>query len=154
VVGSVISSGQRSLLLFLPAADADVEADDAVLIACTDDGKVAIEIVLALDDLLRTLRDVGGVGEGDIVGEFLFDGDLRGVADRIGFGDEALRINFDVAGSEQSLESAADRAVQRLAEDERRGLIGKSTLTGLLLELRRFIAGAPQSEQGNDVGFW
>jgi len=70
-VGSVISSGQRSLLLFLPAADADVEADDAVLIACTDDGKVAIEIVLALDDLLRTLRDVGGVGEGDIVGEFL-----------------------------------------------------------------------------------
>jgi len=35
-----------------------------------------------------------------------------------------------------------------------RGLIGKSTLTGLLLELRRFIAGAPQSEQGNDVGFW
>ena len=67
----------RSLLSFLAAADSHIEADDAVLVARADDRNVAIDIVLSLDDLLRTLRNIGGVGEGEVVGELLLDGNLR-----------------------------------------------------------------------------
>jgi hypothetical protein len=131
----------------------EVEADYAVLIAGADDGKVAIDIVLALDDLLRTLRDIGGVGEGNVVGELLLDGDLRTAGGGIGFGSEALRIDFDIAGAEQALEAAAGSVIDGLVKDEIGGLIGKNALAGLPLELRGFIAGAAESEQGDDVGF-
>jgi hypothetical protein len=117
-----------------------VEADNTVLVARAYDRKVAIEIVLALDDLLRALRDIGGIGEGDVIGEFLLDGDLWAVTDGIGFGDESLGINLDIAGAEQPLEPAGHGTVQSLAQDKSGRLIGKSALAGLLLELCRFIA--------------
>ena len=82
-----------------------VKADHAVLVARSYDRKVAIEIVLALDDLLRALRDVGGIGEGDVIGEFLFDCDLWAVADGISFGDESLWINLDITGAETAFET-------------------------------------------------
>ena len=85
--------------------------------------------------------------------ELLLDGDLGAVADRIGFGGESLRIDFDVAGAEQTLEAAADGGVQCLAEDESAGLVGKDALAGLLLELRRLLVGAAESEESDDVGF-
>ena len=87
----------RRVALFLPPADLHVEADDAVLVAVADEGNAAIEIVLPLDDLLRTLRNVGGVREGEVIGELLLDGDLRAGADGIGFGGQSLRIDFDIA---------------------------------------------------------
>ena len=67
-----------------------VKAYYSVLVARANDRKVAIEIVFALDDLLRALRDVGGVGQREVIGEFLFDGDLRAAAGGIGFGGQSL----------------------------------------------------------------
>jgi hypothetical protein len=104
--------------------------------------------------LLRTLRHVGRIGERDVIGEFLFDGDLGAVADGIGFCGEPLRIDFDIAGAEQPLEPVANRAIQRLIENKGSGLIGKNALPGLRLKLRGLIAGATESEQCDDVGFW
>src|SRR5258708_4157385 len=49
------------LMLFLPPADAHIEADHTVLVARAYRRNIAIEIVFALNDLLRTLRDVGAV---------------------------------------------------------------------------------------------
>jgi hypothetical protein len=76
---------------------------------------------------------------------------LRAVADGIGFGGESLRIDFDIAGAEQALESAARGVIEGLAENEGAGLIRKSALAGLFLELRRFSVGAAQGEESDDV---
>src|ERR1700678_2013431 len=124
---------RRILSLFHTMADAQVEADDAVLIAGTNDGKVAIEIILALNNLLRALRDVGGIGYGYVVSKFLLDTDLRPVADGVGFAGKSLRVDLDVAGAEQALQPAADGSVQSLTENECRSLIGEDALAGLFL---------------------
>ena len=44
---------------FFAAADAEIEADYAVLVAGADYGKISFHIVLALNDLLRALGNVG-----------------------------------------------------------------------------------------------
>lgn len=152
-IGSRYFSASTFFLLLFAAANAHVEADYAVLIAIAHDGDAAIHIVLSLNNLLRALRNVGGVSEGDVVGELLLDGDLRSVADGIGFGGEPLRIDFDVAGAEEAIEAAADGGVQGLAEDERGGLIGEGRLARLFLKLGRFFVGAAEREKRDDVGF-
>ena len=148
-----VATDHWPLLLFLAPADLHVEADNTVLVAVADEGNAAIDIVLPLNDLLRTLRNIGGVREGEVVGELLLDGDLRAVADGIGDGAESLRIDFNIAGAEQALEAAAGGVIDGLVEDEIAGLIGKHALAGLLLELRRLFVGAAQGEQSDDVGF-
>ena len=52
-----------------------------------------------------------------MIHELLLDRDLRAVADGVGFGSQPLRVDFDIAGSEQALQAVADGGVQRLAED-------------------------------------
>src|ERR1700689_236108 len=87
--------------LFSAVAHAHVEADYAVLIAVAHDRDVAVDVVFALDDLLRTLRDVGAVAERDVIGELLFDGDLGTFRRGVGFRGQALRIDLDAADAEE-----------------------------------------------------
>ena len=103
--------------LLFAGTGAQIEADYAVLIAHAHGREVAIHVILALNDLLRSLSDIGGVEDGDVIDEFLLDGDLRAVADGVGLSSQALRIDLDVAGSEQALEAVADGGVQCLTED-------------------------------------
>src|SRR5579864_5527185 len=103
--------------LLLALADFDVEADYAVLVAGADDGDVAAHVVLALNDLLRSLRDVLAESQGEVVGDLLFDRDL-GSTGGVGFGTEALGIDFDFADAQQFLDAVADGRVERLGEDQ------------------------------------
>src|SRR6266852_1097214 len=151
---AVVESGMGcGFRLFLATADAQVEADNAVLVTGANDGNVAIEIVLPLNNLLRTLRNIGGVGERYVVGEALLDGDLGAAGSGISFGAQSLRIDFDVAGAKQTLEAVAVGVVQCLVEDKGAGLVGKHALAGLLLELCRLFVRPAESEQGDDVRF-
>ena len=52
--------GPRNIL-FLALPNTHVEAHNAVLVSQSQDRDVSIDVVLALDDLLRTLRDVRAV---------------------------------------------------------------------------------------------
>src|ERR1700730_16980148 len=56
--------GHRAVGLLPPLTDPEVEADHAILVSHTYDGDVARDVVLRLDNLLRRLRDVGGIGKG------------------------------------------------------------------------------------------
>src|ERR1700749_666299 len=87
-------------ILFLALANADIEADHAVLIARAHHRNVAVDVVFALDDLLRTLRNIGAVSERNVVRKLLLDGYLRAARRGIGFGGQALGIDFDAADSE------------------------------------------------------
>src|SRR5579872_6251671 len=120
-------------ILFLALSNADIKADYAVLIARAHHRNITIHVVFALNDLLRTLRDVGAVGERKVIGELLFDGDLRASRCGIGFRSQPLRIDLDAADSKELLHAAADRGVNRLIDDQVRGFIGKDTLARLLL---------------------
>ena len=133
--------------LFLTASHADIETDHAILIARAHNRDIAIDIVFALDDLLRALRHVGAVTERNIVGELLLDGDLRSPRGRVGFGRQALGIDLDSADSEQFLHAAADGRVDRLADDEIGGFVGEQPLSRLLLQLLRLFAGATQARR-------
>src|SRR5580692_503025 len=137
--------------LFSPVAHAHVEADYAVLIAVAHDRDIAVNVVFALNDLLRTLRDIRAVGESYVIGELLFNGDLRTARRGVGFRGQALRIDLDAANAEEFLHAAADGGVDGLVDDQVRGFVAKHGLPGLLLELFRFFAGAAKSEQRDDV---
>jgi len=62
-------------ILFLASSNANIEADHAVLVARPHNRDIGIDVVFALNNLLRTLRDVGAVTEGDVIGKLLLDGD-------------------------------------------------------------------------------
>src|ERR1019366_308555 len=102
-------------ILFLALSNADIEAHHAVLIARAHHRNIAIDVVFALNDLLRTLRNVGAVSERDIIGELLLDGDLRTPRRGIGFRSQPLRIDLDPADSEKLLHAAAHSGIDRLA---------------------------------------
>ena len=140
------------IILFPAPSNADIEADHSVLIACAHDRDIGIDIVLALNNLLRTLGDVGAVGKSNVVGELLLDGDLRSSRRGIGLRSQALGIDLDPADTEELLHAAAHGRVDSLADDEVSGLVGEASLARLLLQLLRFFAGTAQSEQGDDVG--
>src|SRR5579864_8333429 len=114
--------------LFLALPYADIEADHSVLIARAHHGDIAIEIIFALNDLLRTLRDVCAVGQRKIVGELLLDGHLRAPRGRIGFRGQPLGIDLDPADPEQLLHAVAHGRVERLADDQVCGLVCEQTL--------------------------
>src|ERR1039458_6312952 len=139
------------VILFLAAPNADIETDHAVLIARAHNRNIAVDVILALNNLLRTLRNVGAVGESNVFGGLLLDGDLRAPRRGIRFGGQALRIDLDPADPEEFLHAAAHGRVDGLADDEIGGLIGKTSLARLLLQLLRLLAGATQSQQGDDV---
>src|SRR5258708_38094246 len=116
-------AGLPSRSLFLPAADADVEADYAVLIAGANHRNATREKIFALDDLLRTLGNIGAVGERDVVGELLLDGDLRAARGRIGLGGRTLRNYLDTADAEKVLNTTDLVGVNRLAADDGCGVM-------------------------------
>src|SRR5258708_29269021 len=147
-------AGLPSRSLFLLAADADVEADYAVLIAGANHRNATREKIFALDDLLRTLGNIGAVGERDVVGELLLDGDLRAARGRIGLGGQALGIDLDPADAEKFLHTAARGGVDRLIDDHGRCLIGEGRSTGLLLQLLGVFAGAAGRYQRDNVRLW
>lgn len=113
----VVSQG-----LFLALPDADVEADYTVLIANADDGNIPTDVVFHLDDLLRSLRNVGAVSEREIVGDLLLDGHLRS-ADGSGLSAKSLGIDLDTADAKQALYTVAKRGVQRLGENRAGGFL-------------------------------
>jgi hypothetical protein len=94
-------------ILFLATPDEHIKTDHPILIARAHGGYIAGEEVFALDDLLRTLGDVGAVGERHVVGKLLLDRDLRAARRRVGLGGQSLRINLDPAHSEDFLQPAA-----------------------------------------------
>src|ERR1700721_1113985 len=67
-------SNQR---LFLASTHAHVKADYAVLVARAHGRNIAVKEILALDDLLRALRNVGAVSEGKIIATLLLTRNLR-----------------------------------------------------------------------------
>src|SRR5579864_7937008 len=87
-------AGRRPSRLFLALPHADIEADHSVLIARAHHGDIAIEVILALNDLLRTLRDVRAVSKRKVVGELLLDSDLRASGGGVGLSGQPLRVNF------------------------------------------------------------
>src|ERR1700736_5535698 len=104
-----LPAGRLPSRLFLALSHADIEADHAVLIARAHHRNVALDVVLALNNLLRTLRDVGAVSERNIIGELLLNRNLRAPRRGVRFGRQALRIDFDPADSEELLHAAAYR---------------------------------------------
>ena len=104
-------------MLLLPSPHSNIKTDHAVLVAQSDDRHVPGQVVLDLDDLLRGLRDVGCIGERQVVLDLLLNGDgwtcLRGR----GLSRQALRIDLDAADAEQLLYPVADCGVERRTED-------------------------------------
>src|SRR6266536_1061813 len=125
----------RNTVLFPAASNPHIEADHAILIARTHNRNVPINVVLALDNLLRTLRYIGAVTESNVVRELLLDGDLRAARGWIGFRGQHLRIDLDPADSKKFLHAAAHRRVDRLVDDQGGCLVIEQTLAGLLLQL-------------------
>src|ERR1700690_4600345 len=83
-----------SLTLILPAANFHVEADYAVLVADGHNGNIVREVVLDVDDMLGSLLHSGTVGDGQIVGDLLFNRD-QGTARQVRFRAQALRVDLD-----------------------------------------------------------
>lgn len=84
-------------------AEKHIEADYAVLVADGDDGNVTRYVVFALYNLLRRLRDLGAVGERQIAGNLLLEGNCWCRARRRGFGIEAIGIDFDSSNTKEAL---------------------------------------------------
>src|SRR5207245_1100191 len=78
----------------------------AVLVAGADYRDVLADVVLALDDLLGGLRNILAVGQREVVNNLLLDGDLRAPGG-VGFGVQALWIDFDFADPQQLLHTIA-----------------------------------------------
>lgn len=96
--------------LFFAAAYSNVEADYSVLVTDSDHGNIASDVVFHLDNLLRRLRHVGAVGQGQIVGNLLLDRDLRSTS-RVGFSAQPLGVDLDPASTKQTLDPVADGCV-------------------------------------------
>src|SRR5208282_3855271 len=103
--------------LFFTAAYFKIEADHSVPVAQSYDGNISGQVVFQLDDLLIGNGDIGAVGQGDIAGHLLLDRDLR-PANHGGVTGQALGIDLDMAGPEQVLQPAVERAVQRLIDEQ------------------------------------
>ena len=86
-------------ILFFALTDLYVEADHSVLVTGAEDRDVFANVVLALDNLLRSLRHVLTVSKCEVVRDLLLDGDL-GTASGVGFGVEPLRVDFYFADAE------------------------------------------------------
>src|ERR1700728_1543063 len=95
------------IILFLWLSNADVEADHTVLISRAHHRNVAIDVVFALNDLLRTLGHVRAVSKRNVIGELLLDGDLWAPRCGVGFRGQPLWIDLDAADSKQLLHATA-----------------------------------------------
>lgn len=84
-------------------AEKHIEANHAVLVADGHDGYVTRDVVFALYHLLRRLRDLGAVGERQIAGNLLFEGNCWRGPSRRGFGIQPIRINFDSSNTKEAL---------------------------------------------------
>ena len=91
----------HDLLATVP--EENVEADHAVLVTDREDGNVARDVVFALNNLLRSLRDFGAVREREIAGYLLLEGDCGRGAGRRSFGIQTIGIYFDSSDAEQAL---------------------------------------------------
>jgi hypothetical protein len=83
--------------LLLALANSDLEADHAVVIAQRENRDIAGQVIFRLNDLLRGLRNVRGIGQGEVVLHLLLDGDGGRAGSRRSFRIQPLRINPDVA---------------------------------------------------------
>src|ERR1035438_4357612 len=108
-----------------PPSYLEVETHDSILVAQSHDRNRSRDVILQLDDLLARNRDIGAVGERNIARDLLLDGDLR-ASNHARFRRQALRIDFDPAGSKQALEPAVDGAVERLIDEQVGGVSAKS----------------------------
>jgi len=55
------------------SAEAELKAEDAVLVANAENGNIIADVPFKLDDAVLGVGSVGDVGEGQIVGDLLFD---------------------------------------------------------------------------------
>jgi len=108
--------------LLLSLADSDVEADYPVLITHRHDRDIAGQVVLDLDNLLRSLGDVSGVGKGQVVLYLLLYGHRRTRLRGRRFSGQALGINLDAADAEQLLYPVTYGGIERCTEDRTGGL--------------------------------
>ena len=87
-------SGPNSAALFLLLAlpQANVHAHDSILVPDRDNRYVPGDVIFGLNNLLRGLRNIGDVGECQVVGDLLLDGhpSTAGVV----LGSTRLRVNF------------------------------------------------------------
>src|SRR5260370_20129511 len=135
---------RRSLL---PAPYLKVETNDSVLVAQRHDGNSPRDVVLHLDDLLAGNGDVGAVGQGEIAGHLLLDGDLRS-SNHVGFAGQSLRIDLNAACPEQTLQAAVDCAVESLIDQQVGGFSAKPKGSAGACS-GRLCARATKSQQGD-----
>src|SRR5579863_7166712 len=89
-----------------------VDAEGAVVVAEGDDGDVAVDVVFHLNDLLLGGADVADVGDSEVVGDLLFDGDAGGGVLFGAAGGDFCKAGIDAeAGdAEEAFEAATELA--------------------------------------------
>src|SRR5215469_472455 len=110
--GAFVSTQRKAATLPFATANFHVEADDAVLVADRNHRDVTGNVVFGPDDLLRSLRNVSCVSDGEIVFDLLLDSNGWAGLGRGSFGHKTLRINFDTAVSKQALRAIVERRVE------------------------------------------
>ena len=121
--------------------------EDAGLVAGNDQGDMAIDGHLGLEQLLAGGIDVSGVGEDHGTAQLLLDDDAGG---GVAEGAEVVGVHFDRAGPEEFLHAAADRGVEGSSE-QCVGGIGDGLL--LLLGVEALLAGrVAEGQERDDVG--
>src|ERR1700674_256711 len=113
-------------------ANSHFKADHTVIVAKRQDGDIARDVIFRLNDLLRGLGNVRGVGQGEVVLNLLLDSDRRRARGGRSFRVQTLGINPDVANPKQASRAVTDGGVQRLGEYGAGGLLGKWRLSRLL----------------------
>src|SRR5580704_18403221 len=107
-------------------------------------------MVFHLDELLLIGRCVGRVGEGEIAGDLLLDGDARGC---VRFGRRARQegVYAEVADAEKMLDASAESAGDRFGEQRSGAIVLPGSGGGAQ---GAFLARAADREQRNDVRIW
>src|SRR5579885_2240323 len=141
--------GEGSIEAF---ADFDVDAEGAVLVAEGDDGDVAVDVVFDLDDLLLGGGDIGFVGDGEIAGDLLLDGDAGAGVLVGGGGAEADKAGIDAEAGDakEAFEAAADLAGDGFGEEGggAGGILGAAGAGGAD---GGFAGGLAEGEEGDDI---
>src|SRR4029077_8343330 len=110
---------------------------------------VTRQVIHHLDNLLRRLCDVSGVGKSQVVLDLLFDRDRGTSLGGRGLSGETLRIDLDTADAEEFLHAVAYCRIQRGAEKRTGGFGVKPRLR--LIKLSRLFRGRAKRQKTDDV---
>src|SRR5215469_2702373 len=130
-----VSSGESTIAL----ANLVHDRKDAGFITSDDDRSVFINLVLKRNELLRRLVDVRGVGESQLLRQWLNHSNASG---RVSKRADERRIDLDGTGSEQLTDAIGNSGVQCASEQCAGGRVLPGLLLLLRIELRLFLCSA------------